>query len=98
MCNASKFIHSLCHLLDDEGIDLWGTAESWNTEASNCTVCDPDLCPCQKKPRVGWEWRCRFLIPELRRQRQVDVYEFKANLDYIVSKTLSEREKGVGVE
>ena len=38
-----------------------------------------------KKPHSGRLWWPTALIPAFRRQRQVDLCEFKANLVYIVS-------------
>jgi hypothetical protein len=38
---------------------------------------------------VIWVWWPRTLIPALRRQRQVDLCEFKASLVYIVSSRIA---------
>lgn len=34
---------------------------------------------------MGWAWQCTLLIPALGRQRQVDLCETEASLDYIAS-------------
>ena len=38
--------------------------------------------PFKNKTKDNWAWWCTPLIPALRRQRQAELYEFKASLAY----------------